>query len=146
MRVLLQRVSSASVVIAEEIVSRIGHGLLLFVGFGREDGKQLLGSMTDKVVNLRVFPDLAGRMNRSLLQVGGDVLVIPQFTLYADVERGRRPEFSRAMPPEPAEELFADFVDFLRTAGVARVGQGRFGASMQVQLVNEGPVTLLLEK
>ncbi len=145
MKVLLQRVQSASVAVAGESISSIGPGLLLFVGFGHDDGPEVLRPMADKTVHLRIFPDDEGRMNRSLLQTRGDVLAVPQFTLYADTEKGRRPAFSQAMAAERAAALFERFLEFLRMTGVNRVGQGRFGTSMQVALVNDGPVTLMLE-
>jgi len=106
----------------------------------------LLAPMTDKILNLRVFPDRAGRFQHSVLDTGGDLLAIPQFTLYADTRRGRRPEFTNALAPDQAVSLFAQFVDLLRACGARRVATGQFGAHMQVESCNDGPVTLLLER
>ncbi|MEZ5560987.1 MAG: D-aminoacyl-tRNA deacylase [Pseudomonadales bacterium] len=152
MRVLLQRVSEASVSVAGERIAGIGVGLLLLVGIEPQDGAAEIAWMTDKVLGLRIFSDAEGHMNRSVIDVGGELLVVSQFTLAADTSRGRRPGFSTAAPPELAQRCYEDFVARLRgrlTAGghaPARVQTGRFGADMQVALINDGPVTFLLEK
>ena len=145
MKILLQRVSRASVRIQNEVVGAIDQGLLLFVGFGQDDTTANLPPLVNKVVHLRVFADDRGRFDRSLLDTDGAVLVVPQFTLYADIRKGRRPDFSRAMAPATGADLFDGFVDAMRGAGVSRVETGRFGADMQVELINDGPVTLLIE-
>src|SRR4051794_14914352 len=143
MRVVLQRVSRASVTIAGEVVGAIDNGALVLLGIApadtAEDGRRL----ADKVVNLRIFADADGKMNRSLLDVGGACLVVSQFTLYGDTRKGRRPSFVDAAPPPVAIPLYEAFLDAVRAHGV-RVAAGRFGADMQVELVNDGPVTLLL--
>lgn len=128
------------------MIGNIASGLLLLVGFGSDDDETVLHPMADKVANLRVFADQAGHFHYSVLQTGGEVLVVPQFTLYGDTSKGRRPDFSMAMPPARARALFDKFVAALDTAGVCQLATGQFGASMQVRLVNDGPVTLVLEK
>ncbi|MCA9572465.1 MAG: D-tyrosyl-tRNA(Tyr) deacylase, partial [Myxococcales bacterium] len=140
----LQRVSEASVRVDGEVVGAIGTGLLLLVGVGPEDGEPEVDWMVKKVVNLRIFPDDEGRMNLSLLDVGGAALAISQFTLFGDCRKGRRPSFVGAAPPERAEPLYARFCDLLAAQGV-RVERGVFGADMKVGLVNDGPVTLTLD-
>jgi D-tyrosyl-tRNA(Tyr) deacylase len=145
MRAVVQRVSEASVRVDGEVVGEIGLGLLLLVGFARGDGREELDWVAGKIRGLRVFRDEEGRMNRDVEQVGGELLVVSQFTLYGDVSRGRRPSFVNAAPPEEARRLYDEFVDICR-AGVVPVATGRFGARMDVSLVNEGPVTLVLER
>lgn len=144
MRVVLQRVRRAEVRVGDEVVGRIGPGLLLLVGIGREDSPETLDFWTRKIPHLRVFPDEAGRMNRSALDVNAEILAVSQFTLYGDVRKGRRPGFDRAAPPEEAQALFELFTEKLAASGL-RVATGRFGAHMEVELVNDGPVTLVLE-
>ncbi|MCR4404885.1 MAG: D-aminoacyl-tRNA deacylase [Candidatus Acetothermia bacterium] len=145
MRVVVQRVARARVAVGEQIVGRIGRGLLLLVGIGRGDGPEQLRWMANKVVNLRIFEDKQGQMNRALLEVGGEILAVPQFTLYGDARKGRRPSFEAAAPPEVAEPLFGQFVEELRRSGLT-VAQGVFQAHMLVELANDGPVTLILER
>jgi D-tyrosyl-tRNA(Tyr) deacylase len=145
MRVVLQRVSSASVTVEGAVVGAIGHGFLLFVGFTAGDGEEHIGWMADKVAGLRVFPDDEGRMNLDLHDVGGAALVVSQFTLYADAQKGRRPSFVAAAPPEQAEPLFDRLASALRERGIP-TETGKFGALMDVALVNAGPVTLTLER
>jgi D-aminoacyl-tRNA deacylase len=145
MRVVLQRVSRASVSVAGGVTGRIGRGLLLLVGFRAGDDEDTLRWMVDKVAELRIFPDDAGKMNRSLGEVGGALLIVSQFTLYGDTRKGRRPSFVDAAPPEIAIPLYDRFVDLARQAGIP-VGTGEFGAMMEVELVNDGPVTLVLER
>ena len=144
MKILLQKVTRASVRIEDEIVCTIDQGLLLLVGFGHTDDTSALLSMANKVANLRVFPDEQGRFQYSLLDIEGAALLVPQFTLYADTRKGRRPDFSQSMKPEVAAELFEEFVSAVRSSGVHKVECGRFGADMQVELVNDGPVTILV--
>jgi len=145
MRVVLQRVREASVAVDGRVVGSIGPGFLLLVGFTAGDGDDAVAWMADKVVGLRVFNDAEGKMNRSLAEVGGSVLVVSQFTLYGDTSRGRRPSFIDAAPPELAAPLYERFADALRARG-ATVATGVFGAVMDVALVNDGPVTLILER
>ena len=148
MRIVLQRVSRARVTIAGRTAGAIGRGYLLLVGFGAQDGAadDALGWMADKVVGLRLFADEAGRMNRSLAEAGGELLVVSQFTLYGDARKGRRPSFTEAAPTEAAERLYDRFVALLREKIETRVETGEFGAMMEVELVNDGPVTLVLER
>ena len=144
MRAVLQRVSHASVSVDGEIAGRVGSGFLILAGVAEGDAESDLDLMADKIVNLRVFPDEEGRMNRSLLETGGGALVVSQFTLHADCRKGRRPSFTRAAPPESASALIDLFVERLRNRGVG-VETGVFGAMMDVELVNAGPVTILLD-
>lgn len=146
MRVVLQRVSSARVEVDGEIVGAIGRGHLLLVGFTVADGVEQARWMADKVVGLRVFPDGEGLMNLDLSDVSGDVLVVSQFTLYGDVRKGRRPSFVSAAAPDVAIPLYEAFVELLRERVPGAVATGRFGAEMKVSLVNDGPVTLVLER
>ena len=145
MRVLLQRVSRASVSVDTKTVAEIGPGLLLLVGFAAEDDERKLEKMASKVVHLRVFPDEAGRFHHSVLDIGGEVLAVPQFTLYGDTSKGRRPDFFAALSPEKAEVLFQSYCDALQALVGRSVPRGQFGAHMQVSLENDGPVTLMLE-
>jgi len=146
MRVVLQRASSASVTIDGEVVGEISPGLVLLVGFTESDDESVLEWMADKVVGLRVFNDDEGKMNRSLEEVSGDLLVVSQFTLYGDTRKGRRPSFVKAAGPDQAVPLYERFLDLLRERAPGRVESGRFGAMMDVALVNDGPVTLVLER
>jgi len=145
MRVVLQRVSRAAVRVEGETVGRIERGFLILLGIGQGDGEPELVWMADRIAGLRVFPDDQGRMNRDLAEIGGEILAVSQFTLYGDCRKGRRPGFTGAAPPEPAERLCGLFVDMLRRRGF-RVATGRFGAHMMVELENDGPVTLILER
>jgi D-aminoacyl-tRNA deacylase len=141
---VVQRVSRAEVRVGDEVTGRIGAGLVALVGAGDEDTESDVTYMVDKIVGLRIFADEAGNMNRSLVEVGGALLVVSQFTLYGDARKGRRPSFVKAMAPGPAEQLYEKFVAAARATGVP-VETGRFRAMMQVELVNDGPVTLLLD-
>ncbi len=143
-RITVQRVSRAEVRVGGRAVAEIGRGLLLLVGIGREDGLGAYDRLAEKVVNLRIFPDAQGRMNRSLAEVGGEVLVVPQFTLYGDVRRGRRPSFEGAAPPEVAADRVEAFARALEARG-ATVRRGAFREHMEVELVNDGPVTLWID-
>lgn len=145
MRIVAQRVSRASVRVSGETIGSIGAGLLALVAFGAEDGDAELAWMARKLVGLRVFRDDARKMNRSVGEVGGSLLVVSQFTLYGDTSRGMRPSFTEAASPERAEELYELFLDALRAQGVP-VQSGRFAAMMDVELVNDGPVTLILDR
>jgi D-aminoacyl-tRNA deacylase len=145
MRVLLQRVTHAEVRIGERVAGRIGAGFVLLVGITHADGDEQVVWMADKVVGLRVFPDADDKMNRSLADVGGEVLVVSQFTLYGDAAKGRRPSFVDAAPSDVAIPLYERFVALLRERGLT-VETGEFGAMMDVELVNDGPVTLWLER
>jgi D-aminoacyl-tRNA deacylase len=145
MRVLLQRVSAASVTVEGALVSAIGPGLLALVGVRGGDDREQAAWLADKVANLRVFEDDEGKMNRSVLDTGGEVLVVSQFTLYGDARKGRRPSFTEAAPPEMAEPLIDYFTSCLRDAGVP-TKSGIFRAHMVVGLTNDGPVTILLER
>ncbi|MDD4903690.1 MAG: D-aminoacyl-tRNA deacylase [Candidatus Bipolaricaulis sp.] len=143
MRIVLQRVASARVRVGDEVVGGIASGFLLLVGIAPADERVDPAAVAHKIVELRVFEDEDGKMNRSIRDVGGAILAVSQFTLYADVRRGRRPSFTDAARPEIAEPIFDGFVAALRAEGV-RVETGRFGAKMAVDLVNDGPVTLVL--
>lgn len=145
MRVVVQRVSRAQVTVAGEVVGAIDGGLLLLVGIRQGDTPAELQWMADKVPDLRIFPDHEGKMNRSLMEAGGAILAVSQFTLYGDCKKGRRPSFIDAAPGPEASLLFDRFVDLLRTRGLT-VATGVFGADMQVSLVNDGPVTLIVER
>ena len=145
MRVLVQRVSQASVSVSGRSVGSIGTGLLLFVGFTHTDDEAALAWMAEKVCGLRIFPDDDNKMNRSVLDVDGGLLVVSQFTLYGDAAKGRRPSFIDAARPEQAVPLYDGFITLLR-ARTPRVETGEFGAHMLVSLVNDGPVTLWLER
>ncbi|HTR64366.1 MAG TPA: D-aminoacyl-tRNA deacylase [Terriglobales bacterium] len=154
MRAVVQRVSRAQVSVGQEVTGRIAAGLLVLLGVGTGDTEADAAYLAEKVVGLRVFggksgggksgEDEGGKMNRSVLDVGGAVLAVSQFTLYGDVRRGKRPSFDAAAPPEPARALYEYFVQRIRTAGV-RCETGRFQEMMQVELVNDGPVTILLD-
>src|SRR5579864_1374061 len=144
MRALLQRVSRASVTVNEQIVGQIGQGLLVLLGVGQNDNEVQVKTIADKIAHLRIFGDDEGKMNRSLLDIGGEVLVVSQFTLYADMHRGRRPSFTEAAPPALAEPLVERFKDALAGYGLP-VASGIFGAYMTIDLRNEGPVTILLD-
>ena len=144
MKVVVQRVSQASVKVDGKIVGEIGHGLLLLIGIDRDDTEEDLNFVADKCVHLRIFQDDEGKMNRSLLDVNGSILAISQFTLLGNTRKGRRPSFIQAAPPEKGKEFYERFVEKLKSYGVP-VACGIFGAMMDVQLVNQGPVTLIVE-
>ena len=145
MRIVLQRVSRARVTVDGRVTGEIGCGLLLLAGFTDGDTEDALAWMADKVVGLRIFPDDEGKMNRSVEDVDGGLLVVSQFTLYGDTRKGRRPSFVEAARPEVAIPLYERFVQMLRATG-RPVQTGEFGAMMDVELVNDGPVTLILER
>jgi D-aminoacyl-tRNA deacylase len=144
MRAVIQRVSRAKVGVGGEGVGEIGRGLLVLLGVGRGDTQTDAVYLAEKIVALRIFEDAEGKMNRSVVDVGGAVLAVSQFTLYGDARKGRRPSFDEAAPPAIARELYEYFVARIRAAGL-RCETGRFQEMMQVELVNEGPVTILLD-
>ena len=144
MKVVLQRVGSAQVRVDDAEVGRIGPGLLVFVGVSKEDGSDDVDYLVGKIRELRIFEDDSGRMNRSVVEAGGELLVVSQFTLYGDCRRGRRPSFDSAAPPDQARVLYDELVANLRASGL-KVETGRFQAMMEVELVNDGPVTLIVE-
>ncbi len=144
MRAVVQRVSRAQVSVGEEVVGKIDAGLLVMLGVSKDDSSVDAEYLATKVVGLRIFEDENGKMNRSVVEMGGAVLAVSQFTLYGDVRKGKRPSFDDAAPPQVANQLYEDFVQKVRDAGV-RCETGRFQAMMQVELVNDGPVTILLD-
>ena len=144
MRVLLQRVSRASVTVGADLVSEIGPGFLLLVGVGKDDAFGAYDRLAEKIFNLRVFDDEAGKMNRSLSEAGGEILLVPQFTLYGDVRKGRRPSWDGAAPPQVAADRVEAFAKALESRG-ATVRRGAFREHMRVELVNDGPVTLWID-
>ncbi|MGH2521160.1 MAG: D-aminoacyl-tRNA deacylase [Anaerolineales bacterium] len=145
MRVVLQRVRSGSVTVNGERVSEVGPGLVILVGVGKGDGEAQADWLAEKIANLRIFEDDAGKMNRSVLEMGGSALVVSQFTLYADSQKGRRPSFIDAALPDQAEPLISYFANRLQFHGVP-VQTGVFRAEMLVEIHNDGPVTIVLEK
>ncbi len=144
MRILIQRVKEASVAVDHKKVAEIGPGLLLLVGIGKEDSEEDLEKLAKKVLGLRIFSDREGKMNLDITQTKGELLSVPQFTLFADTRRGNRPGFEGAAAPETARELWKHFNQLLKGAG-ATLREGVFGAMMKVSLVNDGPVTLMLD-
>jgi D-tyrosyl-tRNA(Tyr) deacylase len=144
MRAVVQRVLQATVTVEDEVVGRVALGLCVFVGVGRDDSEEDARALADKVVGLRIFEDDAQKMNLSVLEVGGALLAVSQFTLFGDVRKGKRPSFSDALEPARAEVLFEQFCSECRTRG-ARVETGRFRTQMQVLLENDGPVTILID-
>jgi len=145
MRALLQRVSRASVTVEGQTISEIGKGLLILLGVGHGDGEEQTKFLAEKVANLRIFEDEQGKTNLSILDVGGEAIIVSQFTLYANTQKGRRPSFIEAALPEVAEPLVDRFVELLRGHGVP-TQTGKFGAHMEVEIHNDGPVTIWLEK
>lgn len=144
MKIVLQRVSGASVEVSGQVIGSIGKGLLLLVGVEVGDEEKNADFLADRCLGLRIFEDEDGKMNKSVVDIGGQVLAVSQFTLSADLSKGRRPSFTTAMPPDSAEKLFSYFVERLRGSGLT-IETGRFGAKMQVALQNDGPVTFILE-
>ena len=144
MRIVVQRVAEARVTVGSETVGEIGPGLCIFVGVGKEDAENQADVLADKIKNLRIFDDAQGKMNRSIIDAGGEVMVISQFTLYGDCRKGNRPSFTDAAPAAEADRLYRYFAEQLRRADL-QVATGRFQAHMKVALINDGPVTLLLE-
>ncbi len=144
MRAVIQRVIQARVSVGDNIVGQIGPGLCILLGVSKEDSEANANALADKIKNLRIFADEQGKMNRSLLDIAGELLVVSQFTLYGDWRKGNRPSFTGAAPPAQAERLYEYFSARLRVAGL-NVANGQFQAHMQVALINDGPVTLVLE-
>ena len=144
MRVVIQRVTEASVAVADKIVGQIGVGLCVFLGVGASDDETNGSYLADKIIHLRIFEDEQGKMNRSVIDVRGEILVVSQFTLYGDTKKGNRPSFSGAAPPAQAQRLYDDFIRRLQTSGL-RIASGQFQAKMAVSLTNDGAVTLILE-
>ena len=144
MRLILQRVSEASVTVAGNTVGSIGTGLVILAGMAKSDTESEVDHLADKVLGLRIFPDSEGKMNRTVVEAGGSLLVVSQFTLYGDCRKGRRPSFDQAAVPEQAQSLYNYFVERLR-AGPVPVATGIFQAAMEVHLVNQGPVTILMD-
>ncbi len=144
MRAVIQRVTESSVKVDDRTVGAIGKGLMVLLGVSRNDGEKEADYLADKIVNLRIFEDADGKMNRSLLEVGGEMLVVSQFTLLGDCRKGRRPSFVGAAPPEIANALYEYFVEITKEKGIT-IQTGEFGAMMAVSLVNDGPVTLIVE-
>lgn len=144
MRVILQRVSSASVTVDGNITGEINNGLLVLVGFGHGDTNDILERMAQKIIKLRVFSDENDKINRSVSDIGGGILIVSQFTLYWNCKKGTRPSFDGAMESESAEKLYDKFVEIMRASGL-KIETGIFGADMKVSLINDGPVTVTLE-
>lgn len=145
MKLILQRVACASVCVDEEEIANINRGILVLFGVEKGDGEDQTSFLADKTLNLRIFPDDNGKMNFSCVDIGGDILVVSQFTLAGDCSRGRRPGFDRAADPDTARTLYEGYVELLNRSGL-KVAMGRFAADMKVQSVNDGPVTFLLER
>jgi len=145
MRAVIQRVSRASVTVEEAPVSAIGSGLLILLGIEEVDGEEDVEWLARKITGMRIFEDGEGRMNRSLLDTGGEAIVVSQFTLHASTKKGNRPSFIRAAPPEHSEPLYRQFCEFLSGCLDKEVGHGRFGAMMEVTLTNDGPVTIVID-
>lgn len=144
MRVVLQRVSHASVTVEEKVIGKIQRGFLLLVGVTHDDAKEDMEYLVRKIVQMRIFEDEEGKLNRSIQDIGGEILSVSQFTLYADTKKGNRPSFSKAAPGDVAIEMFEQFNGLLRETGIP-VETGQFGADMKVELLNDGPVTILLD-
>ena len=144
MRVVLQRVSHASVTVEEKVIGQIQRGFLLLVGVTHDDAMEDMEYLVRKIVQMRIFEDEEGKLNRSIQDVGGEILSVSQFTLYADTKKGNRPSFSKAAPGDVALEMFEQFNSLLRDTGIP-VETGQFGADMKVELLNDGPVTILLD-
>ena len=144
MRAVVQRVKQSSVKAGNEIVGQIGKGLLVLLGVAKDDTAKDADFLVNKIINLRIFEDQDGKMNRSLLETGGELLAVSQFTLLADCRKGRRPSFVEAAEPQKATDLYTKFVDLVREKGV-KVQTGRFRAMMEVALINDGPVTVIIE-
>ena len=144
MRIVLQRVAHASVTVEEKVIGKIQRGFLLLVGVTHDDAMENMEYLVRKIVQMRIFEDEEGKLNRSIQDIGGEILSVSQFTLYADTKKGNRPSFSKAAPGDVALEMFEQFNGLLRDTGIP-VETGQFGADMKVELLNDGPVTILLD-
>ncbi len=144
MRAVVQRVKRASVEVEEEIIGEIGKGLLVFLGVGEDDTNEDIDYMVNKILGLRIFEDNNGKMNLSLMDIKGEILVISQFTLYGDVRKGRRPSFTDSAKPEKAETIYEEFISKCKEKGIL-VESGEFAADMDVELINQGPVTIMID-
>jgi D-aminoacyl-tRNA deacylase len=145
MKAVVQRVSKASVTVEGAVVGSIGRGLVVLIGFSQKDTPQDIAPMVEKILNLRIFEDDQGKMNHSLLDVSGEILLVSQFTLLGDTRKGRRPNFMDAAPPEVAQKLYHEFIQEIERQKV-KIQTGRFQAHMEVQIYNDGPVTLIVER
>ena len=146
MKIVLQRVKNANVKVDNKIVGDISRGILIFLGITHDDTENEIKYLIDKIINLRIFEDENGKMNRSVLDLNGEILVVSQFTLYGDTRKGRRPGFDKAAKPDIAEKLYNDFIISLNEKTKLKIEKGIFGASMEINLSNDGPVTFILEK
>ncbi|PAU92710.1 D-tyrosyl-tRNA(Tyr) deacylase [Aliifodinibius salipaludis] len=146
MKIVLQRVSEASIFVQNERIGAIGHGLMLLVGVHEEDTEEQMEWLAEKILKLRVFDDKEGKMNLSVQDVEGEILVVPQFTLYGDYEQGNRPSYFEAAEPDKAEKLYEDMIAYIKKNSDLDIETGQFGAYMDVQLHNDGPVTLVMER
>jgi len=144
MKLVIQRVTRASVNINQKTIAQIGPGLLIFIGVGKNDNFKKSQKAAEKILNLRIFADKNDKMNLSILDISGDILVVPQFTLLADLEKGRRPYFGQAAPPKAGQKIIQDFVKTLKKSNL-NIKEGKFGAQMEVTLTNDGPVTIVYE-
>lgn len=144
MRAVIQRVNNASVTVSGKVIGKIGKGLLVFLGVGEGDTEADLKYIADKTVGLRIFSDTDDKMNLSVGDIGGEVLVVSQFTLYGDCRKGKRPSFTASMEPKGAEKMYEDFIKMIESNGI-KTAHGEFGADMQVSILNDGPVTILLD-
>ena len=144
MKAVIQRVSSAKVTTGRELLARIGKGLVILLGVAEEDGEKDKDYVADKVANLRIFDDHNGKLNLSIKNIAGEILVVSQFTLLADCRKGRRPSFAKAAQPDRANQLYKEFIEKLEESGLS-VKEGRFQAKMSLELINDGPVTILLD-
>lgn len=146
MKFVIQRVSEASVLVEKKEIGSINNGLLLLVGIHEEDTKEKIEWMCEKILNMRIFDDEEGLMNNSTREVNGDILVVPQFTLYGNAEKGNRPSYTEAAEPQKARKLYNQIIEYLKKNSELKIESGEFGAYMDVRLHNDGPVTIILEK
>lgn len=146
MKAVVQRVASAELSVDTKTISKISKGLVCYLGIGKGDGEKQVKWLANKVAKLRIFPDENGKMNRSILNLGYEILVVSQFTLYGDIRNGYRPSFSEAEKPDLSEKLYEKFISELKASGVVKVVSGIFGANMKINQANDGPVTIIIEK
>ena len=145
MRAVLQRVQKGSVTVEGKIIGEIGRGIMVLFGMMESDYKKVIEYMLDKVINMRIFEDEAGKMNLSLLDIKGELLIVPNFTLYGDARKGRRPGYSSGASPQKARDIFEQLVEYAKTLPIQKVATGEFQADMKVEIINDGPVTILLD-